>query len=314
MACLFQQVSYFFCSDAVEHRCYGVYTQIRSCHSQVGLHYLTNVHSTGNTKGVKAYVHRSAVGEVGHILFWNDYAHNSLVTVPTRHFVSDAELPALGNVNLHKLYDSRFEFISSVESVLLVLIVVVQFLQLVLCTPEYSAGPVIDDQVLHYLPVEVKIGELDFLQEGRCYFSAFRNELLAGETVHECRGLLSVEHLPEHVVPVGEEPLLGLFTLLSQGIDPGFYLASAPLGIILAGVDFNVNDYSGHPHGSLQGRILNVTGSLAEDGSNKSFLGRQVLLALGAHLTHQDIAGADPGPYPDYSGFVQIPHCLTLLG
>src|SRR5690606_39601889 len=56
----------------------------------------------------------------------------------------------------------------------------------------------------------------------------------------------------------------------------------------------------------LEGGVLDLLGLLAEDRAQQPLLGRGVLLALEARVTHEDVAGAHLGPDADDAVLVEV--------
>ncbi len=68
----------------------------------------------------------------------------------------------------------------------------------------------------------------------------------------------------------------------------------------------HVDDRTRHAGRYTQGVILHIRGLLTEDGTQQLLLRRQLGLALGRHLAHQDVAGLDLGTDVDDAGLVQL--------
>ena len=71
--------------------------------AEVNLKHLTDVHTGRNAKGVKENIQRSAVRKERHIFLRKNSGNNTLVTVTTRHFITDGKLSLLCDVAANDL-------------------------------------------------------------------------------------------------------------------------------------------------------------------------------------------------------------------
>ncbi|CAI8428631.1 MAG: Uncharacterised protein [Synechococcus sp. MIT S9220] len=65
------------------------------------LEHLADIHSAGNAERIQHDVHRSAIGEVRHVLTREDAADDSLVAMAAGHLVANLDLAALSHIHTH---------------------------------------------------------------------------------------------------------------------------------------------------------------------------------------------------------------------
>ena len=80
--------------------------------AQVRLQNLADVHTRRHAQRVQDDLHRSAVGQVRHVLLGQDARDDALVAVASGHLVAHRQLALHGDVHLHHLDDARRKLVA----------------------------------------------------------------------------------------------------------------------------------------------------------------------------------------------------------
>src|SRR5216684_1748899 len=256
--------------------------------AQVGLEDLPDVHAGRHAQRVQHDVHRPPVLEVGHVLLAHDARDNALVAVPAGHLVAHRQLALDGHVDLDHLDDARGQLVALLETgdllaedelhQLLLLVEVLQDLgDLLLRAADGDLRPVllrdlVEQRVGHFLALVQKDVALVVDQLGGGLLAVQEPlDPLVGRVLEDL----------DLVVLVLEE--LRLFLVLDV-------LGALVLVDALAAEDLGVDHRALHARRDPQRAVAHVAGLLAEDGAEQLLLGRELGLALGSDLAHQDRA------------------------
>src|SRR2546427_2193408 len=108
-----------------------------------------------------------------------------------------------------------------------------------------------------------------------------------------------------HLVAGRDLPLLG-------DVDTDHLVdARAELVLVVAREDLDVDHDSALAVGHAQARVANLTRLLTEDCAKQAFLRRQLGLALGGDLAHQDVALLDLSADVDDAALVEVAQCVV---
>ena len=86
--------------------------------AEVRLENLTDVHTRGNAERIEHDLHRSAVGQIGHVFFGHDSRDDALVAVAAGHLVADGELALHGDIDFDQLDDAGRKLVALLELLL----------------------------------------------------------------------------------------------------------------------------------------------------------------------------------------------------
>src|SRR5229473_2778248 len=256
--------------------------------AEVGLEDLPDVHAGRHAQRIQHDVHRPPVLEVGHVLLAHDARDDALVAVPAGHLVAHRQLALDGHVDLDHLDDARGQLVALLETgdllaedelhQLLLLVEVLQDLgDLLLRAADGDLRPVllrdlVEQRVGHFLALVQKDVALVVDQLGGGLLAVQEPlDPLVGRVLEDL----------DLVVLVLEE--LRLFLVLDV-------LGALVLVDALAAEDLGVDHRALHARRDPQRAVAHVAGLLAEDGAEQLLLGRELGLALGSDLAHQDRA------------------------
>ena len=83
-------------------------------------------------------------------------------------------------------------------------------------------------------------------------------------------------------------------------------LRALVLFLALAREDLHVHDHAFDSRRTVERSVAHVAGLFAEDGAQQFFFRRELGLALGRDLAHQNVALLDAGADANHAGFIQI--------
>src|SRR5713101_3273758 len=256
--------------------------------AEVRLEDLPDGHAGRHAQRVQHDVHRPPGLQIRHVLLAHDARDDALVAVPAGHLVAHRQLALDGHVDLDHLDHARGQLVALLEPgdllaedelhQLLLLVEVLQDLgDLLLGAADRDLRPVLLRDL-----VEQRVGHFLALVEQDV---ALVVDQLGG-------GLLAVqEPLDPLVRRVLEDLDLVVLVLeelrLFQVLD---VLGALVLVDALAAEDLGVDHRALHAGRDPQRAVAHVAGLLAEDGPEQLLLGRELRLALGGDLAHQDRA------------------------
>src|SRR5882724_180439 len=291
---------------AVEDRRREVEPQGPSGPAQMRLQDLADVHAAGHAQRVQDDLDRSPVREVRHVLLGQDARDDALVAVPAGHLVADLELALHGDVDLDQLDDPGRQLVALLEEPDALLVHPVEHVDVRIGLPvddldRVEQPPLVDRQPQDLLPGQP-------LERRLVERVAGLQQLLAGPRLDHRRHLLAEEEVLDLLVALlGENPHLVLDVLFEA---PDLLLLdllrSRVLLDALAGEDLDVDDRPLDPRRDLERRVPHVARLLAEDGAQQLLFRRQLGLALGRHLTDQNIARLDRGADADDAALVEV--------
>ncbi len=219
------------------------------------------------------------------------------------HLVADADLTLLGDVDLGYLHDARGQLVADGDVELLAAELGVDFLALAEIVDDRAADEVV--LVLVAGPVgEAEAVIVDGAEDSGAELGALGHDFRTEEVEYAARGQTLGED-EELVDKYGEECVLLFFVLFVEFGKEGI---SALVLLFLGGAAEEVRaDYHTLERGrSLEGGVLDIAGLVAEDGTEKFFLGSGVGLALRRNLTDHDVAGHDVRTHADDAALVEI--------
>src|SRR6266568_2538165 len=253
----------------------------------MGFENLPDVHARRHAQRIEHDVDRRAVGHARHVLDRHDLGDDALVSVPAGHLVARLQAPLHRDVDLHHLLHAGREFVALGQFLLFRLERRVE--------PHPGLGETFLQALQLLRGVLVRQADfepvvaLDALQVGfRDLGPAheFLRPLVGGlahqQPLHPLEGVaLDDAHLVGEVLLVALELLVDDLRGALVALDP------------FPGEHLHVDHRSGDSGGHAQARVLHVGSLLAEDGAKQFFLGRELGLALGRHLAHQNVARLD---------------------
>src|SRR5713226_8679555 len=256
--------------------------------AEVRLEDLPDVHAGRHAQRVQHDVHRPPGLQIRHVLLAHDARDDALVAVPAGHLVAHRQLALDGHVDLDHLDDARGQLVALLETgdllaedelhQLLLLVEVLQDLgDLLLRAADGDLRPVllrdlVEQRVGHFLALVQKDVALVVDQLGGGLLAVQEPlDPLVGRVLEDL----------DLVVLVLEE--LRLFLVLDV-------LGALVLVDALAAEDLGVDHRALHARRDPQRAVAHVAGLLAEDGAEQLLLGRELGLALGSDLAHQDRA------------------------
>ena len=92
---------------AVEYRRSDIESQRFGRQGQMDLQYLTDIHTRRHAQRIQYDIQRPSVRQERHILHRQYTGNNTLITVASRHLISNGDLSLLRDIDAHRLIDSR---------------------------------------------------------------------------------------------------------------------------------------------------------------------------------------------------------------
>ncbi len=268
-----------------------------------GLEDLAEVHSRRHTQRVQNDIHRRTVSEERHILLAHDARHDTLVAVTAGHLVTHGDLTLLGYIYLGKLHDARGELVAYGDVELLAAQLGIDLLAL---------AQIVHDSGTHQIvgmgvggPLRQVDGVIvDLAEHSGREVGTLRYDVRAEEVLDSGRGLARGQrHELGH-----EQILQRAQTLLILLVEFGQQRALALLCFLLLCLleEVCADDNTLERRRGLQRGILDITGLVAEDGTQELLLRGGIALTLGGDLTDHDVAGHDVGTNAHYAALVEI--------
>ncbi len=273
---------------------------------QMSFQDLPDIHSRRYPQRIQDDIHGRAVFKVRHVLFRQDPGDDPFVPVPAGHLVAHLELALHRDEDLDHLDDAGRQLVAALELVDLIL-------ENDLDQIDLLPGAVHD-------PLEFRLGR--FVLDPNLAPVGHRNslEILLGQ-IHplvQKDFAVVIGHTRRQSAPDQEflQPLQGAFLddadlvvlVLLETADLFVLddLAALILAHAFAGENTHVHDRALDPGRHPERRVPHVAGLLAEDRPQELLLGRELRLALGGDLSHQDIPRLDFGADPNDTAFVEI--------
>src|SRR5216684_3685020 len=264
-------------------------SQALGCPTQMGFENLPDVHARRHAQRIEHDVDRRAVGHARHVLDRHDLGDDALVSVAAGHLVARLQAPLHCDVDLHHLLHAGRKLVALRQFLLLCLerrvephpglgetfLQVLQLLSGVLvCQADFEPVVALDTLQVGFRD----LGPTDELL--RPLVGGLADE----QALHPLEGVaLDDAHLVGEVLLVALELLVDYLRGALVALDP------------FPGEHLHINHRSGDSGGHAQARVLHVGSLLAEDRAKQFFLGRELGLALGRHLAHQNVARLDFG-------------------
>ena len=264
------------------------------------LQHLADVHARGHAERIQHDIHRATIGHVRHVLDRDNARDNAFIAVAAGHLVAGLQ-PALHcQVHLDHFQHARGQVIARgefgffLDKTLFELLlelgeVAANLLQRLrrLFVLETDIEPLRARQLL-----EVGLGDaIAILEAGGTAVGGLADELAL--EAHEGVVLDDAVLVVEVLADAGEILLLDA-------------LGARVLVHAFAREHVHVDDRSGHARRHAQAGVLHVRGLLAENRAQQLLFRRQLGLALGRDLAHQDVARVHLGADVNDAGLVEL--------
>src|SRR5207302_826034 len=295
---------------AVEHRRREVEAERVRGPTEVRLENLADVHTRRNAERVEHNLHRRAVRQMRHILFWEDSRDDALVAVAAGHLVADRQLALHRDVHLHELDDARRQLVAAADLLLLLFEEVPDDFHLPLGALFEIAQVVLEARVVgRDLETDHRlVGHL--LQEFWREHRALLQQTLAAVLVEEIRPeLLVLQHHDDPLLDLLVENADLVLKVLLHHFE--LFLLDRFRTVVFfnafPGEDLDADDDAFDAGRTDERGVADVARLLAEDGAQQLLFRRELRLAFRRHLADEDVARLDRGADPDDAAVVEIP-------